>query len=332
MAALRSLVSRTGAALSRLLPSSRGNDENPIERPALAATLCVVASFLVWTHLTLSNLQVAQIDVPTEVIGVPPGRALVSAPPRRVRATLEGEGYDLLPLFTRLPTIPIQAVEQRVNMEEQIVDLPGGVVVRSVTPSVVVLDTGPSATVRVPVRPRLSLSFRENHGLAGPVEVTPDSVTVSGAAEVVENLTGWPVEELPPLENLRDTVRVQATLSDTLATLVTLSAQAADVVVPVGAFTGVERDVEVQVVGAPSSERLVSLDPPTVELRFRTLLSQYDRAASTPALRAVVSYEDIRSDNTNFVTPQLVVPDGLVVRDLVMTPAVISYFTVTVAD
>jgi hypothetical protein len=332
VASLSSLAERALGGLRSLLPSERREDGDGIERPALAASLCVVTSFLIWTLLTLSNPQTAQINVPTEVIGLPRGEALVSAPPRQVRATFEGQGFDLLPLFTSRPAIPIQAVDRRVDLEAQIVDLPAGVEVRSVSPSVVVLETGPSATVRVPVRPKLDLSFRSTFALSGAVEIAPDSVSVTGAAEVVRGLTHWPVEPLPPFENLRDTVRVAAALSDTLAPLVTLSAETAELVIPVGAFTGAEREVEVQVVGAPSNERLVALDPPTVQLRFRTLLSQYDLATTTPSLRAVVTYEEIRADNTNFVTPRLVVPDGLVVRDLVMTPAVVGYFTVTIAD
>ncbi len=320
--------------LRRRRTRSAATDEqrDEIDRPWLAGTLCVLASLLIWSLLTLSNSQTAEIDIPIEVIGLPMGSALVEAPPPRVRASLRGEGFDLLALFSDLPSLPIQATDDRVEMANLRFDLPGDVDILSIIPPVVELRTGPSRTVRLPIRPRLSLSFNETYDVSGPIRMRPDSVTVRGAAEIVDRLTYWPTLPDRPRRRLTDTLMVTVSLSDTLSNLVSVSAEETEIVVPIGAFTGAERDIEVQVVGAPTSERVVTLDPPTVRVRFRVLLSQYRRSVESPLIRAIVDYDSLRADNTNFVRPVVQIPSSLVIRDLDVTPAVVGYFTVTAQE
>jgi hypothetical protein len=332
MSQLSSALHRLRRLAAALGPRWDARDED--ERPVLAVTFCVLAAVLLWVLLTLSEMQTVDVRVPTEVVGLPSGMALVSAPPGRVRVTLEGQGFDLLKVFSSVPSLPIQALDDRVDLSDQaqLFDLPAGVALRAVTPSVLQLERGRSATVRVPVRPQFDLSFAETFDLSGPVQVAPDSVDVTGAEVVVRGLTSWPLAVRPAFANVRDTLRLNLPLSDSLSNLVSLSASEVDVVVPVGAFTGASREVEIQVVGAPTTERIATLDPPTVQLRFRVLLSQYRRAMETPLLRAVVSNESVQSDNTNFVVPQIQVPAGLVIRDLTMTPAIVGYYTVTMVE
>ena len=328
------VLPRMGRVLRRLRVSLGGRDSQreEIDRPWLAGTLCLLASLLIWSLLTLSDTQTADLDIPIEVIGLPTGSALVEAPPARVRLSLRGQGFELLSLFSNRPSLPIQATDDRVVMAEQRFDLSGDLEVMSYVPTVVALRTGPSRTTRLPVRPRLTLSFNETYDISGPIRTFPDSVTVTGAAEIVDRLTHWPTVRDKPRQRLTDTLAITVALSDTLSNLVALSAEEAEVVVPVAAFTGAERDVEIQVLGAPTSERVVTLDPPTVRLRFRVLLSQYRRAMESPLVRAIVDYDTLRADDTNFVRPLVQMPPTLVVRDLDISPAVVGYFTVTAQE
>ncbi len=328
------VLPRMARFLQRLRVSLRGaaDQRDEIARPWLAATLCVLASLLIWSLLTLSDNQTAEIDVPIEVIGLPIGKALIEAPPARVRVSLRGEGFDLLELFYDRPSLPIQATDDRVEMSDLRFDLPGNVDILSFSPPVVELRSGESSTVRLPIRPTLDLSFNETYDVAGAIRMSPDSVTVTGASEIVERLAHWPTKRIGPYRRLTDTVEVTVELSDTLSNLVRLSAKEVDVVVPVGAFTGAERDVEVQVVGAPTSERVVTLDPPTVRLRFRVLLSHYSRAMDSQFIRATVDYDSLRADDTNFIRPTIQFPSSLVIRDLDVMPAVVGYFTVTAEE
>ncbi len=328
------VLPRMARFFQRLRVSVPGADDqrDEIASPWLAATLCLLSSLLIWSLLTLSDSQTAEIDVPIEVIGLPIGRALVEAPPAQVRVSLRGEGFDLFELFYDRPSLPIQATDDRVEMADLRFDLPGNVDILSFSPPVVELRSGESGTRRLPIRPTLDLSFNETYDVAGVIRTFPDSVTVIGAREIVDRLTHWPTKRVGPYRRLTDTVEVNVELSDTLSNLVRLSVEDADVVIPVGAFTGAERDVEVQVVGAPTSERVVTLDPPTVRLRFRVLLSQYRRAMESPLIRATLDYDSLRADDTNFIRPVVQFPSSLVMRDLDVTPAVVYYFTVTAEE
>ncbi len=293
----------------------------------LVATLCVLGALLIWFLLTMSDRHTAEIEVPTEIISLPPGEALIAPPPATVRVEVEGEGFELLQLFFDQPTIAIPATSNEVDLNDVLPRLPGGVTRRSVTPRYLYLQTDRRVSQRVPVSLRATFDLPSTYALAGPVRYFPDSVTVTGAARVVEALRAWPTQARR-YTNLRDTLRAEVPLSDTLAGYVTVSGDVVAFEVPVAEFTGAEREIDVRLRGVPSNERVVSLAPRTVRVRFRVLLSQYREAMNAADFFATVSYDDIRQDNTGRLRPAINLPEGLVIQDVEVTPPTVGYYNV----
>ena len=260
------------------------------------------------------------------------GRPLVAPPPATVRVEVEGEGFELLKLFFNRPSIPIPATENQVDLGDVLPSsLPGGVTRRSVRPRILYLQTDRRVSRRIPVSLRTTFDMPPTYDLSGPVRYFPDSVTVTGAARVVEALRAWPTERRA-FENVRDTLQVEAALSDTLAGYVTVSGDVVAVEVPVAEFTGAEREIDVRVRGVPSNEPVVTLAPRTVRVRFRVLLGQYQAAMNAADFYATVSYDDIRQDNTGRLRPVLHLPEGLVIQDVDVTPATVGYYNVLAAQ
>lgn len=308
---------------------------NPEEAPhnaGFVATLCVLGAVLIWFLLTMSERHIAEIEMPTEVVSLPPGQALVAPPPPTVRVEVEGEGFELLQLFFDRPTISIPATSSnQVDLYDVIPRLPGGVNRRNVTPRTLSLQTDERITRRMPVLVRVRLRMPPTFGLSGNLRVVPDSVTVTGAARIVNALEAWPTERRV-FENVRDTFQTEVALSDTLDGFVTVSDAGVRVEAPVAEFTGGEREIDVRLRGAPSSERLVALDPSTVRVSFRVLLDQYREAMNAADFYATVSYDEIRQGNTVWLRPVVNLPEGLVIRDYEITPPQVSYYTVLSDD
>lgn len=318
--------------------SSNGRDDRSFDdrprRKGLVITVCILISVVLWFTLTMRETYSIEVEMPTEVVNLPPDEALVALPPRTVDVQVEGEGFQLLRLFYDLPPIPINAATDEVNLDNAVYTVPAlsqGVSVTSMTPSGVVLRKGPRVTRKVPVRLHVDVQMPSTHDLTDSLRVVPDSVEVSGAASIVDSLKAWPTVRRT-FEDVRDSLDVLIPLADTLRGLVERSADVVRLVAHVEPFTEGLRDVDVIVRSAPSGGETVTLEQPTVRVRYRVPLSQYARSQETPELFATVSYEAIRADNTGRVRPELHVPPGLLLRDVEIEPSTLSYYTVLVDE
>ena len=301
----------------------------PGGHPTRAAVVCALLAVVLWLTLTLRQTRVAELDVPTDVVSLPPGRALAAPVPATVRVQVEGEGYRLLPLFSDRPRVPIAATADEVVLGDALPRLPAGVRLAGVEPAVLRLRTGPLVTRRVPVRFDALVAFAPTYDLADTLRLTPDSVSVTGAEEVVEGIRAWPTAQVR-LRRVREDLSVLVPLADTLAGLVRRSPDAVRATAPVAAFTGAEREVEVRVVGAPAGARPLTPDPPTVRVRYRVELGAYEASLRRADFYATVPYAALTAGGPGVsgrARPALHLPTGLRLRDVDVAPATVGYYT-----
>ena len=296
-------------------------------RASWARVVCVLVAALLWVALTLQKPNGATFSAPLEVTSVAPGRALVEAPPPTVTVTVEGAGFRLLPLLARPPKIRVGAQSDKMVLLDAVGRLSAGVQVVNVVPSTLNLSTAPIVSRRLPVALHGRISFAPTFDLADSVRLFPDSITVTGAEPVLDDLQAWPTAPVV-LDGLRDTARLDVPLSDTLAGLVTFPTRVVRLVVPVAAFTGAERDVEVRVRGLPPGAARLNPDPVTLRVRFRVRLGQYEAAMRALDFYADVSYSELVASSSGRVFPRLHLPAGLALRDVVVTPQTVGYYTV----
>ncbi|MFW5973514.1 MAG: YbbR-like domain-containing protein [Bacteroidota bacterium] len=301
----------------------RTKSETPEPRRGLIITVCVLVSAFLWFTFTIRGTYTATISMPTQVRNVPDGQALATLPPDEVRVQVEGEGFSLIRLNYNPPTIPIDASEDVVNIEEAVRQLPQNVRITGVSPSTFNLRKEPQMSRQIPVRSRVEVQTPPTHDLLEPVSLTPDSIRVSGARSIVGDLDAWPTQE-QVFRDVRDSLRAVVPLADTLANLVRRSHDAVRVDAESRRFTEGIREIPVTVIGGP--EQAVTLDPPTVHVSFRVLFSQYDEAMEAPDFFATVSFDEILADTTGRIRPELNLPDGVVLRDVRRIPPIHRYY------
>jgi hypothetical protein len=121
-------------------------------------------------------------------------------------------------------------------------------------------------------------------------------------------------------------------LVDTLEGLVERSEEYTTVRAKSTQFTEGRRKLEVIVQGAPTDEKVVTLVPETIEVRFNVPLDQLNEALRTTFFTATVSYDVIRSDTTGRVRPILNLPPTLMLREVYAEPATLRYYNFLVND
>jgi hypothetical protein len=312
-------------SLFRASDEAEPHDQDPNRGMAIA--VCVMLSFVLWLSLTLQEQRMVTVAFPVEVGGIPSDKALTERPPSSVKVQLQGSGMDLLRLVFNPPTVPASAGEEVINVQE-ILTIPraNDARVQSVTPQSINVKLEPRITREVPVRPRLNVNLASAYELIQPPRVAPGSISVSGASSVVSDIRSWPTDSLT-LRDVRDTLQTSVPLQDTLTGLVERSADAVAVTVEAGKFAEETREVTVEVTGVPAGQDLVALQPSTVRIRYRVLFEQLFDSRRSSEFFATVSYSQIRSDTTGYVTPRIHVPSDLVIRDPEPIPPRLQYYT-----
>lgn len=313
----------------RSLFASSQEDEPALNEPphnrGVAIAVCVAISFVLWLTFTLQEVKVVTMQFPTEVMNVPTDEALNALPPRSVNAQVEGEGVQLLWMYYNTPAIPINASEGTINLADAL-NLPDNVRLQSITPRQVVLDKEPRVERRIPVRSRVRVQTPSAYELTRPPQLRPDSVIVSGAQSIVNGLDYWPTDSMT-IDGVRDSIQARIPLADTLGRLVTHTPDYVSLIARAARFAESTREIDIEVTGVPSGQNVVTLKPSTVRVKYRVLFDQLFASQRAPDFFATVSYDQIRSDTTGYVRPDLNLPDDLVIRDPEMIPPRLQYYT-----
>jgi len=314
----------------RLLKLFKSEDErsssgDPTQGSVVA--VCLLISTVLWLALTLNDERTVTLQVPTRVVNLPSSQALTELPPSTVRVEMTAQGRELIGMYVNPPDLPLDADSETIDVRNALL-LPeaANVEVVSVTPREIRIPTEPRVDRRIPVDPRLRVDLPASYELLGPIQLDPDSVTISGAASIVQTFRSWPTDSLT-IRDVRDSTSVRVSLSDTLSQLVERSTEAVRAQATAGRFSEATREIEVEVTGIPSDQDLVALEPSSIRVKYRVLFDHLFEAQSAPGFFATVSYDEIRSDTTGFVRPQITVPSDLQIRDPKPTPNRLRYYT-----
>ncbi|MEX1055048.1 MAG: hypothetical protein WED81_03400 [Rhodothermales bacterium] len=313
--------------LSRLFAKREGLSRAPAgpTGKGKVVSMSILVSSLLWFTFTMRETHTEILEMPTEVVNVPQNQSLSQLPPENVRVQVVGDGWSILRLRLRPPTVAINAAQSEINIRDAIPDLPKNVEVQSVSPANLSLWRERRITRRVPVVARVEIDTPPTHDLVEPVRIRPDSIDITGATSVISRISSWPTER-QRFDDVRDSLRVSIPLSDTLSGLVQKSVESVGLEAVSAQFTEGSREIDVTIQGQPSTQTLVSLNPNTIRVRYRVLFSQYQQAQEAMDFFATVSYDEIRQDTTGRVRPNLVLPENIVLRDVEMIPQTLGYY------
>jgi YbbR domain-containing protein len=323
-------TSRAVPLLERLqgvFPPRASDEEFDLQprRRGMAISMSILVSSLLWFTFTMRETHTKIFEMRTVVVNMAEDEALQQLPPETVRVQVTGDGWSLMRLNLRTPTIPVNAAQSEIQVSDAIPDLPMNLQVLSVSPPVFNLWKELRLTRTVPVRLEAEIETPITHDLIEPAEIVPDSVEVTGASTIVRALEYWPTAQRS-FRDVRDTLEVRVPLSDTLGGLVATNVEAVTVRAISKEFTEGMREIEVQVQGQPSTQTLVSLEPSTIRVKYRVMLSQYLEAQNAMDFYATVSYDEIRQDTTGQIEPDLSLPSEIVLRDVEIMPRRLGYY------
>ena len=307
--------------LNNIFSLSRKEAHDEGEQPehrGFVITMCIVFSVILWFFSSMSESYTKSFDISTSVENLADNEAFVTLPPASVNVMVKGDGLQLLQLYYNPPNIVIDANLSQLSVQAAVERrLPQNMMVERTIPAILSLQKEARQTKKVPIQARAEISWPATHDIIQDIWVLPDSVELSGAQSILDNITHWPTAFYEN-DDVKDTLDVVVQLADTLQGLVSLNITETRLSAVTAQFTEGSRDLDVRLQDIPSMQETLTLDPPIIEVKFRVPLAQYQMAQDASDFLASVSYDALRDDTTGFIVPELILPQGIWLRDVVM--------------
>lgn len=267
--------------------------------------VALILALGLWLMVNLSLVYNLNVDLPVRVGTVPAEKALAEDLPEEATVSVTGEGWKLINLYNNPPSINIDVSDNEVNLFDQVqqqMNAFSGISIQKVQPLILTVELEDRASKKVPVRSRINVAFREQYDFVGTPVLRPDSVTINGAASLIEDIDEWPTDSVQLTDVSNDLSRVISLKSP--GELISLSQNDIEYNADVAQYTEGESEVNIVTRNLPAG-RLISYSPSTITVRYDVPINEYTEIKDQNPFAAFVMYQQIEQDSTGFVTPQI---------------------------
>ncbi len=320
------------STLRKLLTNNPLGQMAQPDRKILA--ICLGAALVFWLILNLSREYAITRSIEVTYF-VDPERVLVGRMPADIEAKVTGNGWNLIWESLRPGDLPINIdLRTRENLRLTSTDLEREInrklssgKLTATLPgfeSLPILTT-PKEGKRVPVVSQISLDFAPGYFSPNGPDITPDSITLNGATDALEEITEWPTLPLS-LKNISQPIYNELVGLAEPKEGVTLSRPEVEFSLSTEAFIQETITVPVTIDNAPRNQR-IEYSPKTVDLRISLPQSAYGsfRPEDFLLVADLAAYAASTASNTVPLTLQR---RPLSVIGVVFEPGVVEYYLV----
>jgi YbbR domain-containing protein len=318
-------------AWPRILSPKIGEGQSSIStgEKALVFGIAYTIAIGLWLMVNLDrefNLSM-QFELVTGVIS--PELALVSPIPSHVNVSISGEGWKLLNIYGSPPRIPVNLVDQSIDMTEQvenIINTYQNINVTRVQPAFISVNLEQRTSKKVPVDLQMDVNFSRQFGFLGTPRINPDSITVTGAQSIVSGITSWPTVVFSR-DNLRESISTNLQL-EAPPEVLGISIEEINLVANVTEFTEGELRIPLRIRGLPRGREVI-FSPNTITVRYDVPIEEYMSTQNSVPYAAFVDYSDIVRDNTGLISPSVeLIISAPNIKLKTIQPRTVSYYIV----
>jgi YbbR domain-containing protein len=281
---------------------------------AIFSTLFALA---LWLSIDMGYEYQTVVSVPLVLENIRPNRSLAKAVPPDVNVKVHASGWQLVGLYF-VPDVryvlDLSDISNRFSFvtSKDIMErlkLPQGIHTVDIKPDTIVVVLDDRIKKTVPVEPVVTMTFHEGYGVVGDITSIPDSVTLTGAKDLLDRIDRWQTDPLI-FSNLKSDVNARVGVSDTMSYGITPFPAAVAVQIDVQpiaekSFKGIPVEVN-QVPG----NRVVVLIPPKIDIIVRGGIEQV-AAVEQKDFSSYVDYKSILLDTTGSIHPVVTTPKDI---------------------
>lgn len=312
-------------------PGANETDVRAARRERIAVfAIAYVMALSLWFIVNLNSDYNISINIPLRQGAIPDDMALVEDLPEFVQVEVSGDGWKLIGLYNKPPEVFIDITEGEVNLSDQVRQrfaVEQDVSVIKVQPFMVNIGLEPKISKKVPIRLNTDISFMQRYGFVGTPGISPDSLTITGAASQVSDIDEWVVSDTLRLSNVREdidqNIPIQA-INPLIIPSIDRIAYSADV----SEFTEGELSVYIRTRNLPRGQ-IINFNPSAITIRYDVPIDQYADVQNIRPYEVYVPYQEILEDSTGFVTPDIeLTATQYQLRLRSFQPKAVAYFSI----
>ncbi len=281
---------------------------------AIFSTLFAVA---LWLSINMGYEYQTVVSVPLVLENIKPNRSLAKPVPLTVNVKIHASGWQLVGLYF-VPDVryvlDISDISNRFNFvtSKEIVErlkLPQGIQTVDIKPDTIMVVLDDKVKKTVPVEPVVAMTFREGYGVVGDIESIPDSITLTGAKDLLDKIDRWQTDPLV-FSSLKSDVNARVGVSDTMSFSITPFPAAVTVQIDVQPIAEKSfKGIPVEVNQVPEN-RLVVLLPQKIDIIVRGGIEQV-AAVEQKDFSSYIDYKSILLDTTGSIHPVVTTPKDI---------------------
>ncbi|MBS1519261.1 MAG: hypothetical protein JSS91_14345 [Bacteroidetes bacterium] len=273
-------------------------------------------ALILWLYINLNQSYSLDLSIPVN-INSSKSQALAEEIPNSIDVKINGRGWDLINILisknleydidiTKMKKDTRIITEQFVNER---LKLQSNISVISINPDTIQISFDKVSEKKVPVRNNVALNLKEGYSIIGDPVLTPDSVTIQGASNLINKIKFIPTES-KILSNINSDVRGEIKLKDTLQNLLKTDISKVNYYFQVQLLAEKNiDDIEVRILNIPDDKEVL-LIPPKINVSIRGGVDELT-GLSSGELSVNIPYKDIEDDTLGYVVPEIIVPENM---------------------
>lgn len=274
-----------------------------------------IISIVIWTSISLSGEYYLNVTMPLKLADFPEGFSIGSEAPDEVTVRVKGRGWNLLNLFLDddiylKASLRSDSGKINLNLLNSISEnswITAELHVLNIIPSILNVSVDKVIQKNVPVVPDLKLDFQIGYGIAAPILIDPDSVSLFGSYNLLKN-----VEKVKTEQKIFSQIDSDIETENQLIKIKGIRASASQVRISIDVQKIVDREfseIVVDPIGVPLDRSVVFL-PSTVNITLRGGI-EIMGALNADSLTASVDYSDVLQDTLGSVAPKILLPQNV---------------------
>lgn len=167
-----------------------------MKRKGITILLIALFATILWGFVSLSEEYFYKIKTKLRFTDLPEGYGIASVTSDEIEISLRGKGMDLFAITlgpTRTFDIPLEAsTEEQEILLKNLLDynawLTSNLKIDEFSPSAINFKLDKVTSKLVPVEPNILINYKEGSGLTSEINISPDSITVSGPESIIEKI------------------------------------------------------------------------------------------------------------------------------------------------
>lgn len=308
-----------------------GNFEENSRGKIVVFSIAFVLSLCLWLMVNLSRDYNLSVNLPIQLGNMPEDQALTEKLPESATVSISGEGWKLINIYNNPPPVFVDVSESEINLYDQVreqMNANPDLNVQKVQPLILSLEMEEKVSKKVPVVSKVKVGFEEQYDITGAPVLEPDSVEISGAASILQDINRWETVAYE-IEDVDEDISTSISLKEPDA-LISVTPVSVTYNAEVAQFTEGEVRVTIEARNMPV-DRSVSFSPSYVNVSFDVPVDQYAAVQNlAKPFVAYVTYDQLLRDTSGSIVPNVEKSESvdLDIRLRSFQPNQVSYFTI----